>query len=119
MLGVYFLEAMRSDSLHEILDARIKEGCDQEEVLAVANLARRCLSLNSEHRPTMRDVFIELDRMQSKKKGIQSRTQNDEEHGHIIAMPKSMSLSYSSPNIVIENSSFSLESEPLMPHKTQ
>lgn len=120
MLGAYFLEAMRNDRLHEILDARIKEECNQEEVLSVANLARRCLSLNSEHRPTMRDVFIELDRMQSKKKGIQSRTQNDEEHGHIrIAMPESMSLIYSSPDIVIENSSFSLESEPLMLHKTQ
>lgn len=120
MLGAYFLEAMRNDRLHEIFDARIKEECNQEEVLSVANLARRCLSLNSEHRPTMRDVFIELDRMQSKKKGIQSRTQNDEEHGHIrIAMPESMSLIYSSPDIVIENSSFSLESEPLMLHKTQ
>ncbi|CAL9215206.1 unnamed protein product [Arabidopsis halleri] len=120
MLGAYFLEAMRNDRLHEILDARIKEECNQEEVLSVANLARRCLSLNSEHRPTMRDVFIELDRMQSKKKGIQSRTQNDEEHEHIrIAMPESMSLIYSSPDIVIENSSFSLESEPLMLHKTQ
>lgn len=120
LLGAYFLEAMRNDRLHEILDARIKEECDQEEVLAVANLARRCLSLNSEHRPTMRDVFIELDRMQSKKKGSQSQAQNGEEHAHIhIAIPESMSLSYSSPDIVIENSSLSLDSKPLMPHKTQ
>ncbi|AAD34678.1 putative wall-associated receptor kinase-like 8 RLK-Pelle-WAK family [Arabidopsis thaliana] len=120
MLGAYFLEAMRNDRLHEILDARIKEECDREEVLAVAKLARRCLSLNSEHRPTMRDVFIELDRMQSKRKGTQSQAQNGEEHAHIqIAMPESMSLSYSSPNIVVENSSFSLDTKPLMPHKTQ
>ncbi|XP_010497736.1 PREDICTED: wall-associated receptor kinase-like 8 [Camelina sativa] len=120
MLGAYFLDAMRNDRLHEILDARIKEDCDKEEVLAVANLARRCLSLNSEHRPTMRDVSNELDRMQSKKRGIQSRIQNDEEHRNIrVAMPESMSLFYSSPDIVIENSSFSLESEPLMLHKTQ
>ncbi|KFK44736.1 hypothetical protein AALP_AA1G296300 [Arabis alpina] len=120
LLGTYFLEAMRNDKLPEIIDARIKEECDQEEVFAVANLARRCLSLNSEHRPTMRDVFIELDRMQSKKKDTQSQTYDGEEHAHIqIAIPEFMSLSYSSPNIVIENSSFSLDSKPLMPHKTQ
>uniref|UniRef100_A0A1J3F5G1 Wall-associated receptor kinase-like 8 n=1 Tax=Noccaea caerulescens TaxID=107243 RepID=A0A1J3F5G1_NOCCA len=120
MLGAYFLEAMRNGRLHEILDARIKKECDQEEVLAVAKLARSCLSLNSEHRPTMRDVFVELDRMQSKKKGTQSQAQNGEEHARIqIVIPESMSLSYSSPNIVVENSSFSLDSKPLMPHKTQ
>ncbi|ESQ35189.1 hypothetical protein EUTSA_v10006974mg [Eutrema salsugineum] len=115
MLGAYFLEAMRNDRLHEVLDARIKEECDQEEVLAVAKLARRCLSLNSEHRPTMRNVFIELDRMQSKKKGTQSQAQKGEERAQIqIAIPESMSLSYSSPGIVIENRSFSLDSKPLM-----
>ncbi|CAA7036091.1 unnamed protein product [Microthlaspi erraticum] len=120
MLGSYFLEAMRNGRLHEILDARIKEECDQEEVLAVAKLARRCLSLNSEHRPTMRDVFLELDRMQSKRKGTQSQAQNGEEHAQVqIVIPESMSLSYSSPNIVVENSSFSLDSKPLMPQKTQ
>ncbi|KAL0651465.1 hypothetical protein Bca4012_094156 [Brassica carinata] len=120
MLGAYFLEAMRNDRLHDILDARIKEECDQEEVLAVAKLARRCLSLNSEHRPTMRDVFIELDRMQSKGKGTQIQAQKGEEHDHIhISIPESMSLSYTSPDIVVENSSFLPDSKPLMPHKTQ
>ncbi|VVA91519.1 unnamed protein product [Arabis nemorensis] len=120
LLGAYFLEAMRNDRLHEILDARIMEECDQEEVFTVAKLARRCLSLNSQHRPTMRVVSIELDRMQSKKKEIQNQAQNSEEHAHIqIAIPESMSLSYTSPEIVIENSSFSLDSKPLMPHKTQ
>ncbi|CAN6902402.1 unnamed protein product [Brassica oleracea] len=118
MLGAYFLEAMRNDRLHDILDARIKEECDQEEVLAVAKLARRCLSLNSEHRPTMRDVFIELDRMQSKGKGTQIQAQKGEEHDHIhISIPESMSLSYTSPDIVVENSSFLPDSKPLMPHK--
>ncbi|XP_010459161.1 PREDICTED: wall-associated receptor kinase-like 8 [Camelina sativa] len=120
MLGAYFLEAMRNDRLHEILDARIKEDCDREEVLAVAKLARRCLSLNSQHRPTMRDVFIELDRIQSKRKDPQFKAQNGEEFAHIqIAVPDSMSLNYSSPNIVVENKSLSLDSKPLMPHKTQ
>ncbi|KAJ0247944.1 Wall-associated receptor kinase-like 8 [Hirschfeldia incana] len=98
MLGAYFLEAMRNDRLHDVLDPRIKEECDQEEVLAVARLARRCLSLNSEHRPTMRDVFIELDRMQSKGKGTEIQAQKGEEHDHIhISIPESMSLSYTSP----------------------
>ncbi|XP_013604404.1 PREDICTED: wall-associated receptor kinase-like 8 [Brassica oleracea var. oleracea] len=114
MLGAYFLEAMRNERLHEILDARIKEECDQVEVLAVAKLARRCLSLNSEHRPTMREVFIELDRMQSKGNGAQSLAENGEEHTHIqIAIPESMSLSYSSPCTVLP------DSKPLMTHNTQ
>ncbi|KAL0797851.1 hypothetical protein Bca101_053025 [Brassica carinata] len=120
MLGAYFLEAMRNDRLHDILDARIKEECDHEEVFAVAKLARRCLSLNSEYRPTMRDVFIELDHMQSKGKSTQIQAQKGEEHDHIhISISESMSLSYTSPDIVVENSSFSLDSKPLMPHKTR
>ncbi|KAJ0253497.1 EGF-like calcium-binding domain-containing protein [Hirschfeldia incana] len=121
MLGAYFLEAMRNERLHEILDARMKEECDQEEVLSVAKLARRCLSLNSEHRPTMREVFIELDGMQSKKTCAQLQAQqNGEEHTHIqIAIPEYMSLSYSSPYTLVENSSFSPDSKPLITHKTQ
>ncbi|KAL0847366.1 hypothetical protein Bca101_020612 [Brassica carinata] len=120
MLGAYFLEAMRNDRLLEILDARIKEECDQEEVLAVAKLARRCLSLTSEHRPTMRDVFIELDRMQFKTQGAQNQAENWEVHTNIqIEIPESMSLSYYSPYTLVGNSSLSPDSKPLVIHKTQ
>jgi len=44
---------MEDNSLSDILDARVKEGCQNEEVISVANLAKRCLNLNGKNRPTM------------------------------------------------------------------
>jgi hypothetical protein len=54
---------MEDNRLSDILDARVKEGCQNEEVIFVANLAKRCLNLNGKNRPTMREVTSELERI--------------------------------------------------------
>jgi serine/threonine protein kinase len=62
-LATHFIILMEDNRLCDVLDARVKEGCQNEEVISVANLAKRCLNLNGKNRPTMREVTSELERI--------------------------------------------------------
>ncbi|XP_057998157.1 wall-associated receptor kinase-like 2 [Hevea brasiliensis] len=39
--------------------------CHEEEIIEVANLAKRCLNLNGKKRPTMKEVAMELEGIQA------------------------------------------------------
>ncbi|KAG5562334.1 hypothetical protein RHGRI_005161 [Rhododendron griersonianum] len=60
-LTAYFLLTMKENRLYDILDARVVKEGRKEEILAFANIAKRCLHLNGSIRPTMKDVVMELD----------------------------------------------------------
>ncbi|CAO2837573.1 unnamed protein product [Amaranthus hypochondriacus] len=64
-LAVEFLFHMENSRLFDILDARILEEGNEEEFVAVAKLARRCLKMNGKERPTMREVAMVLDQIRS------------------------------------------------------
>ncbi|KAJ9541268.1 hypothetical protein OSB04_027774 [Centaurea solstitialis] len=60
-LATHFMLAMEEGRVMSIIDAMvIKEGT-RDELLAVANLAMRCLNLNGKNRPTMKEVAAELE----------------------------------------------------------
>ncbi|KAL6992965.1 non-specific serine,threonine protein kinase [Sarracenia purpurea var. burkii] len=64
-LATYFVQAMEENRVADILDPRIlkeegRQGRDQEMV-AVAQLARRCLNLSGKKRPTMKEVAVVLE----------------------------------------------------------
>ena len=59
-LSTYFLHSMKENHLFDILDDLLKKESDKEEVIIVANLAKRCLHLNGRKHPTMREVAIQL-----------------------------------------------------------
>ncbi|KAH6765312.1 hypothetical protein C2S51_016561 [Perilla frutescens var. frutescens] len=63
-LATHFLHSMEEDKLFDILDARVLEEGKREEIMGVAQLARRCLHLNGKRRPTMKEVAIELEGIQ-------------------------------------------------------
>ena len=52
---------MEEGFLFDILDARVKKEGDMQEIMVVAELAKRCLDLNGKRRPTMREVTKELE----------------------------------------------------------
>jgi hypothetical protein len=54
---------MEENRLFDILDVQVKEDCLEEEIMAVANLAKRCLNVSRKHRPTMKEVSAELERI--------------------------------------------------------
>ncbi|KFK36623.1 hypothetical protein AALP_AA4G147800 [Arabis alpina] len=66
-LATYFILAMKDNRLADIIDRRIRDACKQEQVMAAAQLARRCLNLNGKKRPSMREVSMELERIHSPK----------------------------------------------------
>ena len=64
-LADHFRAAMKEDKFFDIMDARIRDACKPEQVMAVANLARRCLNSKGKKRPYMREVFAELEKISS------------------------------------------------------
>ncbi|KAL5787109.1 hypothetical protein ACOSP7_004058 [Xanthoceras sorbifolium] len=65
-LATYFL-CMLDNNLFDILDAEVVKG-KNEEIMIVANLAKRCLNLNGKQRPPMRDVAMVLEGIRASKK---------------------------------------------------
>ncbi|KAK3004112.1 hypothetical protein RJ639_018580 [Escallonia herrerae] len=60
-LATHFLLSEEENHLFEIIDPRVLNEGTKEELVAVANLARRCLNLNGKYRPTMKEVATELE----------------------------------------------------------
>ncbi|CAL5046279.1 unnamed protein product [Urochloa decumbens] len=60
-LSLHFLSAMKEDRLVEVIDDRIKADSNTGLLEEVAELARQCLEMIGESRPTMRDVAQKLD----------------------------------------------------------
>ena len=47
--------------LFDIIDERVMKEGEKEHIMAVANLAGRCLELNGKKPPTMKEVTMELE----------------------------------------------------------
>ncbi|CAF2261806.1 BnaA08g28120D [Brassica napus] len=75
-LATYFIVAMEENRVVDIIDPQIRDDCNLEQVMAAAQLARRCLNLNGRNRPSMREVSMELER-------IRSPTEDPQSHVHI------------------------------------
>lgn len=77
-LASYFIECIEENMLFDIIDKRVTKEGEKEHIIAVANLAYRCLELNGRKRPTMKEVTLELEGIRglNRKLGAQ---QNHEE----------------------------------------
>ncbi|PPD78506.1 hypothetical protein GOBAR_DD24579 [Gossypium barbadense] len=62
-LVTFFLHSMKENSLFDILDPQVMNEGPREEVTAVSWLAKRCLNINRNKRPTMKQVAMELERI--------------------------------------------------------
>ncbi|XP_059461864.1 wall-associated receptor kinase-like 1 [Corylus avellana] len=63
-LATYFIQSVKENNLFDVLDSRVLKEGKKEEIIAVANLAKRCLYLNGKKRPTMKKVAKELEAVQ-------------------------------------------------------
>ncbi|KAL5854344.1 hypothetical protein ACOSQ4_004146 [Xanthoceras sorbifolium] len=77
-LASYFINSMEEDNLYEILDAQVKLG-KEEEIMAMANLAMRCLNLHGKQRPTMKEVAMELEGVRAPKGNSNVQVQHNYE----------------------------------------
>ncbi|KAL3737268.1 hypothetical protein ACJRO7_026093 [Eucalyptus globulus] len=60
-LATYFLSSLKNDKLLHIVEEVIANEGNNDQVREVANLAKRCLKLKGEERPTMKEVAMELE----------------------------------------------------------
>ncbi|KAI3847025.1 hypothetical protein MKX03_018204 [Papaver bracteatum] len=67
-LAVYFISFMEANNFSHLLDSRVLNEGNPEHVLAVAELAKRCLNLKGENRPTMKQVAAKLEGLRSSEK---------------------------------------------------
>ncbi|KAM4089971.1 hypothetical protein ACJW30_09G024600 [Castanea mollissima] len=63
-LSTYFVHSLKENRLFDILDTQVSKVCNKDEVIAIANLAKRCVHLNGNKRPTMMEITMELERVQ-------------------------------------------------------
>ncbi|XP_050260506.1 wall-associated receptor kinase-like 1 isoform X2 [Quercus robur] len=67
-LATYLIHSMEENNLFDIIDARVMKDAKQEEIIAVANLAKMCLNLNRKERPIMKEVTKQLEAIQTLQK---------------------------------------------------
>ena len=63
-LSTYFIHSLEENRLFDILDTQVKEGGNKDEIMAIANLAKRCLHWNGKKRPSMIEIVMELEGVQ-------------------------------------------------------
>ncbi|KAB1210630.1 Wall-associated receptor kinase-like 9 [Morella rubra] len=76
-LATYFIHSMEENNLFDILDKRVLKEAEKQEIIAVANLANRCLNLNGKKRPKMKEVSVELEGIQMLRKAPNDQQNNE------------------------------------------
>nr|DAD39462.1 TPA_asm: hypothetical protein HUJ06_013785 [Nelumbo nucifera] len=59
-LAIYFISLMKENRHFELIENRFVDEENTEELVVVAELAKRCLNVKGEERPTMNEVALEL-----------------------------------------------------------
>jgi len=60
-LAMYFLSSLKDNRLFEVLENCIGEGGNEEQINEVVELAKMCLRVKGDERPTMKEVAMELE----------------------------------------------------------
>ncbi|KAL2503452.1 Wall-associated receptor kinase 2 [Abeliophyllum distichum] len=76
-LASYFLLTLKQDQLFQVLDDNIVSEENNEELISVATLAKTCLYMKGEDRPSMKEVAMELEGLRLSGKHSWERTEPD------------------------------------------
>ncbi|KAF8024972.1 hypothetical protein BT93_F1966 [Corymbia citriodora subsp. variegata] len=96
-LAMYFLSSLESNKLFQIVEEVITNEGINEQVREVANLAKRCLTIKGEERPTMKEVATELEglRAMANHFGVKSTDVSGEEKVHLLGEKTYVSMDIS------------------------
>ncbi|CAL2252457.1 unnamed protein product [Prunus armeniaca] len=88
-LASFFVWSMEADLLNQILDDEIVKEGNIETLKNMADLARRCVKLKGEDRPTMKEVAMELEGMRIMAKHPWGKADCPEETEYLLGLAKS------------------------------
>ncbi|KAL5723174.1 Wall-associated receptor kinase 5 [Ranunculus cassubicifolius] len=77
-LATYFTVSVIENNLLRVLDVGIANEGNTEQVRAVAELTKRCLSMKGEERPTMKEVAAELEGLRGFERFSVGKQRNEE-----------------------------------------
>ncbi|WZY68479.1 wall-associated receptor kinase-like 18 [Brassica napus] len=126
-LSEHFKLAVKKKRLSDVMDARIKEDCKMKQVMAVANLAVKCLSSKGNKRPNMREVFTELERISASPEDSHVQVMIDEDEDeedeeeevtNMVNRGNSLRVGLTAPALGIVASPSSSNAESLIPRPT-
>lgn len=102
-LATFFVMALKEDRLFQILDPRVLKEGSIKQIQDVAKLVKRCVKMNGEDRPTMKEVAMELEGSRKLSKHPWTEQQLEEEgvplmseqQSDLYAVPEQMSSDFS------------------------
>ncbi|KAL8509218.1 hypothetical protein ACS0TY_016413 [Phlomoides rotata] len=78
-LATFFVVSLKEDRLFQIIDPRVLREGSINQIQAVGELVKRCLKMNSENRPTMKEVGMELEGLRKLSKHPWTEQEAEEE----------------------------------------
>ncbi|KAL8102557.1 hypothetical protein AgCh_027172 [Apium graveolens] len=114
-LAEIFLLAMEENRILDILDSQITNEGSLEEIIAFANIARRCLNSSRRNRPTMKQVVAELEKIRNTNETPSDEQNYEEDDDGIneVNEPWESDVTSSSMNSTVYHS-HTVELEPLI-----
>ncbi|KAK5842711.1 wall-associated receptor kinase 2-like [Gossypium arboreum] len=89
-LAIYFISSMKEDRLVEILDDGIMNEGSIQKMNQTAEVAKRCLRVRGEERPSMKEVAMELEGLRAVEKHSWIKVDlGIEETEHLLPLPSS------------------------------
>ncbi|PPS16196.1 hypothetical protein GOBAR_AA04389 [Gossypium barbadense] len=89
-LAIYFISSMKEDRLVEILDDGIMNEGSIQKMNQTAEVAKRCLRVRGEERPSMKEVAMELEGLRAVEKHSWIKVDlGIEETEHLLPIPSS------------------------------
>lgn len=74
-LTTYFVECIEENCLFDIIDDQVRKTGEAEEIMAVSDVAKRCLNSYGRNRPTMKEVAMELERIRANSRDDENNIQ--------------------------------------------
>ncbi|KAF8365027.1 hypothetical protein HHK36_032969 [Tetracentron sinense] len=102
-LAMYFIASMKENRLFQILEDRVVNEGQREQLVVVAELTRRCLKVKGEERPTMKQVAAELDGLRKFQEHPWVQGKQQEETESLLGEPSNRLVGNASGQDSMEN----------------
>ncbi|OVA00685.1 Protein kinase domain [Macleaya cordata] len=108
-LATYFILSMEENNMLQLLEARVVNEGTPEQVIAVAELANKCLNKKGEERPTMKQVAAELEGLRRTETCAWARQPKNEKKVSLPSEPADLYSVPMSSYSIVDSGQYSLD----------